>query len=70
LRSSRILARQRLGLLAEQPHELEMVPRSLKIKVFEVLRSPVAATPWADRSFLSLILTPAATAADLDGLVS
>jgi hypothetical protein len=34
LRSSRILARQRLGLLAEQPHELEMVPRSLKIKVF------------------------------------
>jgi hypothetical protein len=31
-------ARERLGLLAEQPHELEMVPRSLKIKVF--LRSP------------------------------
>jgi hypothetical protein len=29
-----ILARQRLGLLAEQPHQLEMVPRRLKIKVF------------------------------------
>jgi hypothetical protein len=28
------LARQRLGLLAEQPHELEMVLRILKIKVF------------------------------------
>jgi hypothetical protein len=38
LRSSGILARQRLGLLAEQPHQLEMVPRRLKIKAF--LRSP------------------------------
>jgi hypothetical protein len=28
------LARQRLGVSAEQPHELEMVPRSLNIKGF------------------------------------
>jgi hypothetical protein len=28
------MAHQRLGLLAEQPHKLEMVPRILKIKVF------------------------------------
>jgi hypothetical protein len=31
-----ILSRQRLGLLAEQPHTLEMVPRSLKIKVYPI----------------------------------
>ena len=30
------VARQRLGLLADQPHRLEMVPRSLKIKVYPV----------------------------------
>jgi hypothetical protein len=35
-----IFGKLRLGLSAEQPHELEMVPGSLKIKVFEEPRSP------------------------------